>query len=426
MAKLFGTDGIRGKYGEKITEALMKKVAYALPIFSNPVVLVACDTRESSNSLKIELIKALKEVGFHVHDFNILSTPALIYLSYKYRCLALMITASHNPYMDNGIKIIKEGHKLNESEIETLETQIGKKLLVNGCDIPFVSLYEYQKVVSSFKIKDDLKVAFDLSNGALTYLAKDILSSYNFNYTLINDKPNGTNINDKCGSTNISLFKKNIGSMDIDYLFSFDGDGDRVIAMDKDGNIYDGNHFIYIFANYLNRISILKNENIVLTIDSNPGVINSFIQKGYNVYQSEVGDASVKELMVEKNATVGGEESGHVIVSKFSPTGDGLLNALLMLEILSLTGESMKNLTEGLKVFPVLKENLSKFNPRALGSARLNKIIQSHKDSILSQSLILVRKSGTENLLRISVSTGDSILDKEIMSEILKVCEETE
>ena len=426
MAKLFGTDGIRGKYGEKITEALIKKIAYALPIFSNPVVLVASDTRESSMPLKNELVKSLKEVGFHVYDFNIISTPALIYLSLKYRTLAVMITASHNPYTDNGIKVIKEGHKLTEDEIETLESQIGKKLQVSGEDIPFVSIYEYLKLTQSFRINEDLKVAFDLSNGALSYLAKDILSAYNFSYKFINDKPDGTNINDKCGSVNIALLKKKIKSLDVQYLFSFDGDGDRVMAMDQDGNIYDGNHFVYIFSQYFNRISVLKNENVVLTIDSNPGAVNSFIQKGYTVYQAEVGDSNVKEMMTLKNAPVGGEESGHVIVSKYSPTGDGLLNALLMLQIISETSESMKKLSKDLKIFPVLKENLSNYNPRALGSARLNKIIQSHKDSILSKSLILVRKSGTENLLRISVSTGDTILDKEIMDEILKVCEELE
>ena len=421
MGRLFGTDGIRGKYGDVITESLAKKVAYALPCFNIPVVLVGMDTRESSLSLKNELIKALKQVNFNVHDFNVISTPALMYLSYRYKCLAVMITASHNPYEDNGIKVIKCGYKLNDEEIDLLESNMSSKLSIMGNDIPLSSLYEYQKLLTQFKISPKLKVLFDLSNGATTYIAKDILSNYNFKYQIINDKPNGKNINDKCGSTNISLLKKNIKKYDVDYAFAFDGDGDRVIALDREGRVYDGNHLIYIFANYIQLKTRLDKKDVVLTIDSNPGVIQSLEKKGFVVSQSSVGDRNVVALMNEVAAEVGGEESGHIIVKEFSPTGDGLLNALFTLSIITDFGQSLAELTEGVVEYPVLKENLSEFNEKAVTSAKLKNVIEGHKKSLLSRSLILVRKSGTEHLLRISISTGDTTLDKEIYNEIYEV-----
>lgn len=425
MSKYFGTDGIRGKAYLDITVEFVEKIGNALAVLGNPRVIVGMDTRESSPVFKNVLVNTLKNAGFSVFDLNITSTPCLIYLTKVFNTLGVMITASHNPYDDNGIKIMDCGKKLNQEKIEILEGAIGKKLKVESVhDISFFSIYDYLKAIKNFNIKKDYKVAFDFANGSLSYIYKDVMKFYDFRKTYVGCSPDGKNINQKCGSLYPDLLKQTVNLESCDVGFAFDGDGDRLIAVDKEGNIYDGDHLIYIIANYYKSKKKLANNAVVLTEDVNPGVAQSFIlEKQIDVYKSKVGDRNVREKMDEVGAVIGGETSGHIILSKLSPTGDGLMTALFVLQILSETGKTLKELSESLTFFNILRENFPDFDDKYVGSVRFQKEIEEIKKSVQDNqdALILVRKSGTQHLLRVTVSTGDDARDKEIMKKIKEI-----
>ena len=420
MNKYFGTDGIRGAYNDVVTKELAYNVGRALGSLELGAVLVGMDTRESSPALKEQAILGAKEAGLFVHDLNIITTPALIYLTGLYHTLGLMITASHNPYSDNGIKVVKDGHKLNDKEIEILESSLGKTVKVNGSDCFNFSIYDYQKFMRSFNITRNFRVVFDLANGAATYLAKDILPFYGFN-NIINNHPDGKNINDNCGSLHLDSLKKQMDFLGADYGFALDGDGDRLMVVDRDLNEYTGDHLVYIFANYLKSKNKLHMNSVVLAQDVNPGVRESLDKKQITSSIAPVGDRNIREQMDQNGSTIGGETSGHVIVLENSPTGDGLMNALFLLEILSETKMTIKELSQGLEFYPILRANLEEFDEKIVDSPKLNEQIAVLKAGISQHySLVLVRRSGTEHLLRITVSTGDSLKDKEFMKVILE------
>ena len=423
MSKYFGTDGIRGEAYKDITESLAKKVGQSLGVLKSNKCIVGMDTRESSPTLKNALIEGLKNVGFNVYDLNVTSTPSLMYLTKVYDCVGVMITASHNPYQDNGIKVINRGRKTDEKENDLLEASFSKKIKVSGMPLKYFSIYEYTKLLKQFEISSNLKIAFDFSNGSLSYIYKDIIDYYHFRKAIVGAKPNGRNINEDCGSQSLDLIKRTVNLESCDYGFAFDGDGDRVIAIDKELNVYDGDSIIYAIANYYKSKNKLTNNVVVLSEDANPGLAYS-LKKNLEVdsVKSIVGDRFVKEKMNEVQSILGGETSGHIILNKYIPTGDGLFVALFLLSIITETKKSLKELTEGLKLFEVVRKNYPDFDERYVQSAKfkkeLDKLIETVKNP--ESSLVLVRKSGTQHLLRVSVSTGD---DKE-NERLIKAIEE--
>ena len=421
MSKYFGTDGIRGEAYKDITVNLAKRLGQALGCLGSNKCIVGMDTRESSPVLKEALVQGLKNTGFYVYDLNITSTPSLIYLTKVYDCIGVMITASHNPYKDNGIKVIYKGRKINEKEIDLVEENLGKKINVEGQPLKYFSIYEYTKQLKQFEIPQSLKIAFDFSNGSLSYIYRDIIDHYRFRKAIVGAKPNGTNINEGCGSQNLDLIKRTVNLESCDYGFAFDGDGDRVIAVDKELNEYDGDALIYVIANYYKSKNKLTNNVVVLSEDANPGLSYSLKESlEVDSAKSPVGDRFVKEVMDKKGAILGGETSGHIILTKFSPTGDGLLVALFVLNIIRETKKSLKELTEGLETFKVVRENYPDFDDRYVQSQKfkkeLDKLISTLKNP--NSSLVLVRKSGTQHLLRVSVSTGDDKEDKRLIEAI--------
>ena len=421
MSKYFGTDGIRGEAYKDITENLAKKVGQSLGVLSSNKCIVGMDTRESSPVLKDALVEGLKNVGFYVYDLNITSTPSLMYLTKIYDCLGVMITASHNPYKDNGIKVINRGRKINEEEIDKLEANLNKKIKVEGSPLKYFSIYEYTKLLKQFNISDNQKIAFDFSNGSLSYIYKDIIDFYHFRKAIVGAKPNGKNINDDCGSQSLDLIKRTVNLESCDYGFAFDGDGDRVIAIDKELNVYDGDQIIYAIANYYKSKNKLTNNVVVLSEDANPGLEYSLKNNlDINSVKSPVGDRFVKEKMDEVQSILGGETSGHVILNKFIPTGDGLFVALFLLNIMNETKKTLKELTEGLELYKVVRENYPDFDDRYVQSAKFKKELEKLTDTLKNKdsSLVLVRKSGTQNLLRVTVSTGNDVEDKRILDAI--------
>lgn len=404
MGKYFGTDGIRGKAYEKITTSLAFDVGRALGTLKEGAVLVGMDTRLSSKELKDSLIEGIKEAGLFVYDLNIISTPALIYLSMTYHSLAVMITASHNPYTDNGIKVINNGRKLNDKEIDLIENAIGTTIKTKKREIPFISNYEYLSMMKSFDIPKEVKVVFDFSNGALTYIGKEIIDSYSFSSVIINNDPNGRNINNGCGSENLISLKKTVLEEKADMGFAFDGDGDRVKVVDKDGLEYDGDALIYAIAVEMMNKGKLKKDSVVFTEDINPGILKSLSIKGIKSILTDVGDRNVADAMEKADIMVGGEASGHIILRKYSKTGDGLLTALYLLEMINKSGKDLKSFTGNITLYPIIRKNLRDFDMKTVESDRFQNQIRALKNSSDDYSLILVRKSGTENLLRITVS----------------------
>lgn len=421
MSKYFGTDGIRGEAYKDITESLSKKIGQALGVLNSNKCIVGMDTRESSPVLKNALVQGLKNSGFYVYDLNVTSTPSLIYLTKAYDCVGVMITASHNPYKDNGIKVINRGRKINDEEIELLESKLGQKIVVTGQPLKYFSIYEYTKILKQFDIPQSLKIAFDFSNGSLSYIYKDIIDYYHFRKAIVGAKPNGTNINEKCGSQNLDLIKQTVKLESCDYGFAFDGDGDRVIAIDKDLNVYDGDSLIYAIASYYKSKNKLTNNTVVLSEDANPGLSESLRKNlGINSVKGKVGDRFIKEEMEKTQSILGGETSGHIILTKYSPTGDGLLVALFVLNMIRETKKSLKDLVSGLKSYKIVRENYPDFDDRYVQSAKFKKELDALIKTLKNpdSSLVLVRKSGTEHYLRVTVSTGDNKEDERLVNAI--------
>ena len=421
MIKYFGTDGIRGKYGESLTLDVAHNLGRCLGVLNSGTVLVGTDTRFSSPLLKKELIKGLEEANIKVYDFNIISTPALIYLSKVYNTVAVMITASHNPYQDNGLKVINRGTKLSVDDIKLVEANMGKLVKAKKQETIYVNIYDYFLHIKNLKIKKDLRVIFDLANGAYSNFAKDALSYYDFRRLYINDSPDGYNINKDCGSTHMESLSKSVIDHKANIGFAFDGDGDRLMAVDKDGKVYDGDSLIFLMAKYLKEKGKLNQNTVVLAKDVNPGVIESYKKIDIKVQLSDVGDANIYAAMESEGLSLGGETSGHIIPMDYSFTGDGLYNALLILSIISEEDKSLAELSSGISFYPMLKVNLEEFNEDAINSDELKSQIGKLKESINNKGLILVRRSGTEHLLRVFISTKSASQNEEFMKIILSI-----
>ncbi|MBQ3253998.1 MAG: phosphoglucosamine mutase, partial [Acholeplasmatales bacterium] len=326
--KYFGTDGIRGIPGKTLSLDLMKKIGKSLHLLNNTKVLIAYDTRITKDIVLSSLLEGLLDTDIKPLVLGVLSTPALIYYSRLYQATAIMITASHNPYYDNGIKIINKGNKLTKLEEEKIEEYIASLEIKKFKNIEYLS---FLKLISK---KTNLKIALDLANGSLYKIAKDVFQNITNNLLIIGDKPNGYNINDNLGSTHPDILKKVVLDNNFDIGFSFDGDGDRVICIDKNGTIINGDIIIYIIAKYLKLNNKLNKNKVVLTIMSNPGIIEAFKKLDIDVIEASVGDKNVYEEISKHSLSIGGEESGHIIISEYSNTGDGLLSAIILLNTL--------------------------------------------------------------------------------------------
>ncbi len=419
MKKYFGTDGIRGEALIDITPQLVKKVAHALGCFKINTCIVGMDTRESSKVLKDALVEGLKDVGFYVYDLNITTTPCLIYLSKYYNSIGVMITGSHNTYEKSGIKIAVKGIKLNDEQALVLESNMGKNIPVYGAPLPFFSIYPYTKLLKSFKIASNYKIAFDFSNGSLTNLYREILSYYDFRKTVVANAPDGKNINLKCGSGYLANVKSIVKLESCDYGFAFDGDGDRVIITDKKGNVYDGDKITYVLANYYKNNKKLDNNLVVVSEDSNPGLKLSLEKEEINVVTSGVGDKNVSVKLNEVKGSLGGEPYGHIILSRLSSGGDGLLTSLMILEVLSETNRTLEKLTENLELYGIIRKKYRTYDERYVETEQFQKEIERIKSELPEEnSVLIVRVSDDEKVLNVVISTGDSFLDKSILKEI--------
>lgn len=423
--KYFGTDGIRGIPNKKLTIELATKLGESLRLLGNKDLVIATDTRISKDMLGYAIAGAAMSRGINVHFAGVIPTPALIYYSYINGYTGVMITASHNPYTDNGIKVLNKGYKLSENEELLLEEYIDNPRTYDGEIGTFI--YEdvkskYLAFLSQYLINTNLSIAIDCANGASFETAPYLFSRITNNLVVLSNNPNGYNINNNCGSTHLDNLKKTIIEKKLDIGFAFDGDSDRVLCVNSKGKTIDGDMIIYLFARYLKSINKLNNNTVVLSIMSNLGLIQDLRNKGINTIETNVGDKYVIEAIRNNNLSIGGENSGHIILPHILHTGDGVLNALLIIKILSITNTNIDDWFNDIIMYPDKLVNIKVNNKNnVLQNTYLFNRIEEIKKELNNDCKIIVRASGTEDLIRVSVMAKSNDLVEKYSNELVNM-----
>lgn len=420
MGKYFGTDGARGRANDTLTLDMAIKigqyVAWHYGKNRHAKILIGKDTRLSSDMFEMGLAAGAASCGANVYLLDVCPTPAVAYLVRKenFDC-GIMVSASHNPFHDNGIKLFNhEGYKMNpevEAEIEKyidgeISVEVAKEEHIGSVINWNEGLEPYESWLKSIVHMDlsGMRIALDLANGSATSCAAETLSSLGATVEVIHSAPNGININTKCGSTHPEELQKMVKDGDFHAGFAFDGDADRLIAVNEDGELIDGDHTMYICGKYMKDHGKLNSNVVVTTVMSNLGLYHALKENGIDYEQTAVGDKYVFECMREHNYSVGGEQSGHIIFYEHANTGDGLLTALKLLEVMVSTGKSLKQLSEGLFIYPQLLINTPvKDKHAALEDKELLAVIKEVEEELGDEGRILVRPSGTEPLVRVMV-----------------------
>lgn len=410
--KYFGTDGIRGIPNKTLTNELVYKIGKSLATLANKRVYVAFDTRISKDMLFCSLASGCMSMGLDVYNLGVLSTPGLIYYSKQKNAIGVMITASHNPYTDNGIKIVLNGRKLNEFEEKEIEKYIENPVdFSNSIGRLFYDKQarnEYINFILSKVQKSNFRIGIDCANGATYELSQMIFPRLAKEVKFIGCEPDGFNINEQVGSTNIYRLKELVLVNKLDFGFAFDGDGDRVIAVDFNGNVIDGDKIIYILASYLKRQDKLKNNKVCLTVMSDLGVIKALNEIGVSVNEVNVGDKYVYQNIVENDLSLGGENSGHIIFLDQLNTGDGVLIASILIEIFRKEEKIFQDYLKDINSYFTRTINLSIENKNNLikNEMLINKI-DKIKNKFNQECKVIVRLSGTENLVRVTLMGKD-------------------
>ncbi|HUP79867.1 MAG: phosphoglucosamine mutase [Exiguobacterium sp.] len=423
MGKYFGTDGVRGVANSELTAELAYRLGRAggyvlskhLPEGEQPKVLIGRDTRISGHMLEGALIAGLLSIGAEVMRLGVITTPGVAYLTKSLDATAgVMISASHNPVADNGIKFFgSDGFKLDdatEQEIEDILDAAEDTLpRPTGKDLGFVSDYYEgaQKYLQMLKqtVEEDfdgLHIALDCAHGATSGLAARLFADLEANVSTIGNSPNGLNINEGVGSTHPEHLAEFVREKGADMGLAFDGDGDRLIAIDENGEIVDGDKIMYICGKYLSEKGRLKDNTIVATVMSNLGFHKAVEEAGMTALQTAVGDRYVVEEMKKHQYTLGGEQSGHLIFLDHSTTGDGMLSGVQLAEIVKSTGRKLSELAAEMPVYPQKLVNIRVTNKNdAMNGERVLATIQEAEAEMAGNGRILVRASGTEPLVRV-------------------------
>lgn len=424
--KYLGTDGIRGIPNKKLTIDLVTKLGMALATLNSKEVVIATDTRISKDMLAYAIASGCMARGMNVIFAGVMPTPALIYYSYTKKITGVMITASHNPYTDNGIKVLNNGVKLTEDEelmVEALidnpkdyDGEIGKFIIDNNAKD------DYIKFILSNIIKTNIKVCIDCAHGATYQTAPLVFSEITNNLVVIANKPDGYNINNGVGSTHLELLKETVVANKCDIGFAFDGDGDRVLCIDKNGNTIDGDMLIYILARYLKKHNKLNDNKVVLTIMSNLGLISDLNKKGIDVIETKVGDKYVVQELFTNHLSVGGENSGHIIMPDILHTGDGVLVASIIVKILDEEKCSINDLLFDVYMYSDRMVNIKVNNKEnVLNSSLLFNRVDEIKKELNNDCKIIIRASGTEDLIRVSVMARSTELVEQYSNELVNI-----
>lgn len=439
MVKYFGTDGVRGVANKTLTP----EIAYRLGRISGytftqegeqPRVLIGLDTRLSGPMLEGALIAGLTSVGAEVMLLGPISTPGVAYLTKGTNAdLGIMISASHNSFEDNGIKFFgPDGFKLTddqEAEIENLMNQEDTLPRPQGEDLGLLSKYfegsqKYLSYLQDTVDNDftDLYIGLDCANGATSSLATRLFADQDAEIATIGNNPNGTNINDGYGSTHPEKMQALVKEKGLDVGLSFDGDGDRLIAVDEKGNILDGDKILYVCAKYLKENNQLEKDTVVTTVMSNLGFYKAMEANDIHVETAGVGDRYVMEKMREQGYNFGGEQSGHVIHLNKTTTGDGLLTGMMLVDIMKETGKKLSELTEGITIFPQVLQNVPVDNKyELLDDEAIKTAIAEAEQALGDKGRVLVRPSGTESLIRVMVEAETKALCEQYAEQIIQV-----
>jgi phosphoglucosamine mutase len=435
MGKYFGTDGIRGIAGEKLTSGLAYKIGRFLGQYPDGKVnkiLIGQDTRVSSPMLACSLIAGITSSGSHVQNLGVTTTPSLSYLIENNDSdFAIMISASHNPYFDNGIKIFnRHGEKLEasiEHEIEQfldgekdqLPNKTGKEIGHVYDDAKYIR--RYLDFLKSQAIGDlsSFKVLVDAANGASYQLVQQLFTELNIKADYLNVEPTGININDLCGATHVQHLAEAMRGKGYDLGLSFDGDADRLMAVDETGRIVDGDAIIYLSALQLKKENKLTNNSVVLTVMSNFGLRQALASNDIEVIEVDVGDKYVQAALKQHKYVLGGEQSGHIIYFDDLNTGDGLLTAIKLFNILAMYGQPLSSLLVNLPVYPQVTKSLNvTHKEEVMNHPQLISLISRIKLELTGHGKLLVRPSGTEPSIRITIQADTDELCHNYVQQI--------
>ena len=442
MRKYFGTDGIRGIAGESLTADLSFKVGKALGKLltekkEHPKVVIGRDTRVSCDMIEHALTAGLTSTGVNVMTVGTIPTPAIAYLTKTIETdSGIMISASHNPYQDNGIKIFgPDGFKL--TDVQELEIE---SLIDNSEQIKNASFEKIGKVYGGNELTQkyiqhikqsitgdlsDIKIALDCANGATTGVAPFIFGDLEADIETIGCQPNGININDNVGSTKIETISEFVKENNVDVGFAFDGDGDRVLAVDANGNIVDGDKIMFILAKHLKEQGELKDNMVVSTVMSNIGFYKAIEENGLQSVKTAVGDRYVVEEMRKNDYSLGGEQSGHIVLMNYATTGDGILTAVKLSNIIKTSGKSLKELASEVSIYPQKLVNIKVVDKKtAMEDAEILAECEKVEKELEGNGRILLRASGTENLIRVMVEASSDELTDKYCEQVAKIVRE--
>ncbi|MFR8975626.1 MAG: phosphoglucosamine mutase, partial [Eubacteriales bacterium] len=424
--RLFGTDGVRGVANTELDVELAMKIGKAAAhvltkeTMHKPKILIGKDTRISGDMLEAALSAGLCSLGAGVISLGVIPTPAVAYLTRKYDADAgIVISASHNSAEFNGIKIFNgNGYKLSddiEDEIEeiiqndcaSLDLPTGDAVgTISKCDTALSDYKAFVKETLKGESLDGLKIAVDCANGASYLSSVETLVELGAEVFVVHNHPNGTNINLKCGSTHTDKFCEYVKNIDVDLGLSFDGDADRLLVVDENGALIDGDKIMLICADYMKEHKMLSKDTLVTTVMTNLGLVNAAKEKGIQIVQTKVGDRYVLEEMLEKGYTLGGEQSGHIICLDFNTTGDGLCSALLLLSILKKTGKRLSELSSVFVPLPQVMVNAKVSNAKKetyRDDDVIMEAIREVEEEFSGNGRVLIRPSGTEPCVRVMI-----------------------
>ena len=441
MGKYFGTDGFRGEANVQLTVDHAFKVGRYVGWYygreHKAKIVIGKDTRRSSYMFEYALVAGLTASGADAYLLHVTTTPSVSYVvrTEDFDC-GIMISASHNPFNDNGIKLLNGNGQKIEAEIEArIEAYLDGKLedlpLATGADIgrtvDFASgRNRYIGYLISIPCRDfkNIRVGLDCSNGSSSAIAKSVFDALRAKTYVINDDPDGTNINTNCGSTHIEVLQRYVLEKGLDIGFAYDGDADRCIAVDHRGNIIDGDKIMYVCGKYLKEQGRLNGNTVVTTVMSNMGLYKALEKEGIDYEQTAVGDKYVAENMLENNYSIGGEQSGHIIFSKYAATGDGILTSLMLMEACVEKKATLCDLAKEMKVYPQILRNVRVADKiAARENPRVKEAVEASARALGTDGRILVRESGTEPLIRVMVEAGTEEICAEHVDRVVKVIE---
>ena len=445
MGKYFGTDGFRGEANVDLTVEHAYKVGRFLGWYyrqdapdARCRIVIGKDTRRSSYMFEYSLVAGLTASGADVYLLHVTTTPSVSYVvrTEGFQC-GIMISASHNPYYDNGIKVINErGEKLEESVIEKIEAYLdgamgeiplAKKDAI-GRTVDFAAGrnryigYLISIATRSFK---NMKVALDCANGSASAIAKNVFDALGAETHVIHNEPNGLNINENCGSTHIEELQKFVLQEKCDVGFAYDGDADRCIAVDADGQVVDGDRIMFICGKYMKEQGSLFDNTVVTTVMSNFGLYKAFEREGIGYEKTAVGDKYVYENMAATGRCLGGEQSGHIIFSKHATTGDGILTSLKVMEVILEKKQTLAKLASEVEIYPQVLKNVRVEDKKA---AQEDEAVQAETrkvaEALGSNGRILLRQSGTEPVVRVMVEAPDMETCEQYVDQVIRVMKE--